>query len=537
MPDTHYLYDVIIFLVATVLVVPLFERLKASPLVGYLLAGMVIGPSGLALVDDPKSVRNLAELGVVVLLFTVGLELPFNRLRVMGGAVFGLGMVQIGVIGAIFFFMAQWAGLDAAAGIVIGAALALSSTAVVLQLLVERRELSSRFGRSAIALLLLQDLSVGPILVLIPVLGQAEVSVWEALGIAGLKALLVLGVLVLVGRVVIKPLFKIAASAKASELNTALILLLIIATGMATHQAGLSMALGAFIAGMLLADTEYRSEVTKDIQPFRGLLLGLFFMSVGMFIDLQFAWDNLGKVCVLLVVLLGVKTIIIGGAARVQGFKTATSLRLGLILSQGGEFAFAFFSLAVGVGIVEGEIAQLLMIVVALSMAVTPLLAVVAAKTAHKLEPLTVPGLEALGAAAIGLEGHVVLFGYGEVGKTLAERLLAMNIPLLIIESDPRLVLEGQGINHPVFKANAMHPETLLAARIEEAQSVVISLGQATGPSQLIATLRYLFPNLKIIANARDEAHAKKLTKAGANETSVEIQNPGHRLAEKLIDR
>ncbi len=534
MPDIHYLYDVITFLVATVLVVPVFERLKASPLVGYLLAGMVIGPSGFRLVDDPDSVRNLAELGVVVLLFTVGLELPFNRLRVMGGAVFGLGIAQIGVIGAIFFFLARLNGLDSAAGIVIGAALALSSTAVVLQLLVERHELTGRFGRSAIALLLLQDLSVGPLLVLIPVLGQAEVSVWEALAIAGLKATVVLGVLIIVGRVVINPLFKVAATAKASELNTALILLLIIATGLATHQAGLSMALGAFIAGMLLADTEYRSEVTRDIQPFRGLLLGLFFMSVGMFIDLQLAWDNLGTVCLLLVVLLGVKAAVIGVAARIQGFTIATSMRLGLILSQGGEFAFAFFSLAIGVGVV-GEEAQLLMIVVALSMAVTPLLAVVAAKVADLLEPVSLPGLEALGTAAIGLQDHVVIFGYGQVGRPLAERLLALDIPILIIENDDRLVLEGQGQNHPVFKADAIHPETLLAARIDEAKSVVVSLGQATGPSQLIATLRYLFPDLKIIANARNEAHARKLDKAGADETSVEIQDPGHRLAEKLI--
>jgi len=536
MPDTHYLNDAIVFLLATVVVVPLFERLKASPLVGYLLAGTLIGPSGLALVGNPESVRSLAELGVVILLFTVGLELPFHRLRVMGLPVLGLGLAQMGLTGLAVFTVARLTGLSAAAAIVIGAALALSSTAVVLQLLVERREMAGKFGRTALAVLLLQDLAVGPLLVLIPVLGQEGVSVWEALGIAALKGVAVLGALVIAGRLVIKPLFKLAATAKAAELNTALILLVIIATGLATHTAGLSMALGAFVAGMLLADTEYRAEVMKDIQPFRGLLLGLFFMSVGMFIDLPLAWEIIGTVLGLLALLLVTKSFIFGLVTLLQGFPAFTALRLGIVLSQGGEFAFAFLSLALGVGILGTELTQVLIIVVALSMALTPLLAALAAHLADHMEPVKAPGIEALGAAAIGLEGHVVMFGYGRVGQPVAERLLASPVPLLIVESSERLVLEGQARNHPVFRGDAIHPEIMLAARIDEAQAVIVSLGKARGPSQLIATLRYLFPDLKIIANARDEAHAEKLRQAGADETSVEVQNPGHRLAGKLID-
>lgn len=320
MPDLQYLSDVIIFLLATVVVVPLFQRLRVSPLIGYLLAGMLIGPNGLALVDDPEAVRNLSELGVVVLLFSVGLELPFNRLRVMGGPVFGLGMLQMVVTGGLIGAIALAAGLDIAGAIVIGSALALSSTAVVLQLLMERREMTGKFGRLAIAVLLLQDISVGPLLVLIPALGEASGNVWQALGIALLKAMLVLTVLFIVGRIILKPLFKIGNSAQSPELNTALILLVIIGTGMATHAAGLSMALGAFVAGMMLADTEYRHEVMKDIQPFRGLLLGLFFMAVGMFIDIGFARRHLSEVAALAGGLLLVKAVVMALVARFQSF-------------------------------------------------------------------------------------------------------------------------------------------------------------------------------------------------------------------------
>jgi len=535
MPDLQYLSDVIIFLLATVVVVPLFQRLRVSPLIGYLLAGMLIGPNGLAVVDDPEAVRNLSELGVVVLLFTVGLELPFNRLRVMGGPVFGLGMLQMVVTGGLIGAIALAAGLDIAGAIVIGSALALSSTAVVLQLLMERREMTGKFGRLAIAVLLLQDISVGPLLVLIPALGEASGNVWQALGIALLKAMLVLTVLFIVGRIILKPLFKIGNSAQSPELNTALILLVIIGTGMATHAAGLSMALGAFVAGMMLADTEYRHEVMKDIQPFRGLLLGLFFMAVGMFIDIGFARRHLSEVAALAGGLLLVKAVVMALVARFQSFPPLTSLRLGVLLSQSGEFAFAFIGLAVASSLLSEEVSQLLAVVIALTMAVTPLLAMVAAWLADRFEPVPVPGRESLSSAAIGLDGHVLICGFGRVGRSAALRFAAQGTPVLVIEKDERKVLEGQAENLQVFKCDATEHESILAARIDQAQAVIVAIGETKGASHIVATLRYLFPTLKIIARARDDAHGRRLLKSGADDVMIEKLDTGERLAGKIL--
>lgn len=534
MNESHYLFDVIIFLAATVIVVPLFERLRASPLVGYLLAGALIGPNGLGIMSDPDGVWVLAEMGVVMLLFTIGLELTMQRFRLLGARAFGVGGGQILVTGVVIGAIAVSVGQDLSAAIVIGGALALSSTAVVLQLMIERHEMATRFGRMALAILLLQDLAVGPLLVLIPMLGS-EGNLGSALGLAGAKAVAVLATILVVGRLVLRPLFQVVEKAQAPELSTAAILLVIIGTGALSHWAGLSMALGAFAAGMVLAETEYRHKVMTDIQPFRGLMLGLFFLAVGMFIDVRLILDRPELMLGMIVTLMIGKAVILFAAARLGGMTWVDSGRIGLLLAQGGGFAFVLLSVGLEEGVVAPPVVQALMLVVAVTMALTPPLAAVGGWLAHRLEPAAAPGLDALEAETGTLESHVVLAGFGRVGTSVARRLTREGVRYVALENDLRLVIDGVARGYAVYHGDALRPEVLEAAGIGHCQAVVVSLGEARGARGLVAFLRYLFPELRIVARARDEAHGRDLIRAGANDIVVEVLEAGDRLAGAIV--
>ena len=531
MPINPFLYDVIIFLLATVVIVPVFERLRASPLVGFLLAGAIVGPHGLAVIDDVEAVQSLAELGVVVLLFTVGLEITLWRIRAMSPAVLALGIGQMAATGLAVAAVALAVGVDLAGALAIGGALALSSTAVVFQLMVERHELATGFGRTALAILLLQDFMVGPLLVVIPALGAADVSVWTALGIGMLKAIAVLIAFFVVGRLMLRPLFRIVERARAPELSMAVVLFVVIGTGLAAHGAGLSMALGAFLAGMLLADTEYRHKGAEDIQPFRGLLLGLFFMNVGMIINVELMADQAGTVAALVAALLLGKAAILFVGARLAGLRTVVSVRLGLVLCQGGEFAFVLLTLAMMEGVLDPEPVQLLILAVVVTMALTPPLAAAGARLARRYQPDERPGLSVLQEKAAGLRGHVVVAGFGRAGRAAANRLAGESAPFLVLDTNANKVIDGNARGLPVFHCDATDPEVLEAAGAPEAQTVIVALGEARGAEHLVALLRYLFPGLQILARARDDAQGRALVRAGADDVVVEVQQPGERLA------
>lgn len=527
----HYWVEAIVFLFATVTVVPLFERLRASPLVGYLLVGLALGPQGFGLVADVERVRAIAEFGIVVLLFTIGLELTVGRLRVMQPRVLGLGLAQIGLSGAAIAAVASLAGLSWSGALVVGGALAFSSTAVVVQLLVERHEMATRMGRAALAILLLQDVALGPLLVLVPVLAEEPGSLGSALGIALGKALLVLIGIVVGGRWVLRPLFRMVAAAKAPELFMAVILFAIVVASLASAVAGLSMTLGAFVAGVMLAETEHRERITETIRPFRGLLMGLFFMSIGMVIDLELAGERFGVLMLILVGLLAGKAAILAVATRVCGMGWVKSLRLGLLLAQGSELSFVLLDMALGERVLGAASGQMVMAVVVVSMALTPLLAAAGGALSRRFEPGEAPGIIGIAQEAAELDHHVVIAGLGRTGRAVAERFAERGVPFLVVEASRAKVVEARGNGLPVFHADASDFQVIEAMGVARAQAIIVALGEAREAVHLVATLRYLFPDLRILARAKQEAQGRALARAGANEVVVEIQDAGDRLA------
>ena len=392
------LHNVLIILAAAVLVVPIFQRLRSSPVLGYLVAGMLIGPSGLGIVSDVSGVVTLANFGVVFLLFTIGLELSIERLKAIRSHVFGLGTLQVVLTAGLFWLAARWLGQPRETAVILAGGLALSSTAIVLQILVERGEMPTRHGRVSFAILLLQDLAVVPLLTLVPLLASHDTRLAGALGLAGVKAVGTLIVILIVGRLILRPALRVVASAKSPELFTGVTLLVVLGVSYVTELAGLSMALGAFLAGLLIAETEYRHQVEGDIEPFRGILLALFFMTIGMSIDLVLIKENAIIVLMLVTALVAGKAIVMTALCRAFGFPIAVSTHVGLSLGQGGEFAFVLFSLAMTLGVMPLETGQMMLAVVALSMALTPFLMTAGRRLAVVLTPKIGVG----GAAADG---------------------------------------------------------------------------------------------------------------------------------------
>ena len=462
MDEPQFLRDAIILLLAAVVAVPLVQRLKVSPVLGYLIAGVIIGPSVLALIDDPEGVRTLAEFGVVFLLFAVGLELSLERLRVMRRYVFGLGLAQVAVTAAVIGVIAWIAGLRPDAAIVVGAGLAFSSTAIVVQMLAERSAITARFGRIAIAVLLFQDLAVVPMLALIPLLGGGEATLGGALALAAVKAAAALAVILLLGPLLLRPVFRAVAFVRNPEMFAAVTLLVVLGTAWVTGLVGLSLPLGAFLAGLMLAESEFRHQVEAEIQPFRGLLLGLFFMTVGMLVDLsllaEFAWLALG---LLLALLLG-KAVILALLCRLFGFGSGLILNVGMLLAQGGEFAFVLFTLAMAAGILAPQVGQLLLLVVALSMALTPGLAALG----RLVERRAAGGQADIGAIETetgDLRNHVVIAGFGRVGRTVARLLGEAQIQYVALDLSVTTVAQARAGGLPVFYGDGARAEVLKA--------------------------------------------------------------------------
>jgi CPA2 family monovalent cation:H+ antiporter-2 len=517
------LIDFIVILCAVVVCVPLLQRLRLGSFLGHLVAGVLIGPFGLALVGDLESLSSLAELGVVFLLFAVGLELPISRLKVMPIGVFVLGIAQVLVTGGVIGLCAAGLGATVDSAIVIGGALALSSTAVVLVLLSEHGELTSRFGRSAVTVLLIQDLMVGPLLAIAVTLGQTDTSMALSIGAAVLKMIAALVVIVGGGRIVLRPLFWLVADSRIPEAFAALSILVVLATSLATQFAGLSMAFGAFLAGILLADSRYRHQVEAEIQPFRGLLLGLFFVTVGMSLDVHQLLDNGHLVIPMALGLLLVKAVILVGLGIAFRLPLAQSIQLGMTLSQGGEFAFILLGAGVVSGILPTALGQLVVLVVAITMAVTPLLAISGKAVAQRVRRTKVVEVEAKPPVVETLDNHVFVAGFGRVGRAVAQRLSANKIPFVAVDLDPRNVAPGRERGLMVFYGDATRPEVLEAVHVERASAAIVALDNPAAALRVVALLRYIFPDLKIHARARDEDHATALRSAGADTVVPEV--------------
>lgn len=537
MAEADYLREIVVVLLAAVVFTLLFRRIGLGMVLGYLVGGAAIGPSALGLISKGETFNALAEFGVVFLLFTVGLELPFERIKVLFGRIFALGAAQVLLTAFAVAAVAYFAGTGLAAAAVIGGGLALSSTAIVLRMLYDRGELTTQFGRTVFGVLLVQDLAVGPFLVAVVALGQTELSLPAALAIALLKMIVAILVILGLGRIFLRRVFGQVASIREPEVFAALTLAIVLAAGWLTHLAGLSMAFGAFMAGMLLADTNYRHQVAAEIRPFRGLLLGLFFMTVGMSLDPHFMWQSGATVLVLAVAILLGKGLLLAALARVLGLPNAQALNLGILLAQGGEFSFVLFGAALGLGILSAELGQLLVAAVALTMMVTPLLAAFGRSLEQRVERSNVVRVEAIPAETETLRDHVVITGFGRVGAAVAAELQGSGVAVIAADMDPDRVAQARQRGLPVYFGDASRPEILEALGVERARAVIVAVDNPKAALQTVALLHYLFPALRIYARAHDDLHAGELKRAGAHIVVPELVATGIELAGSILDQ
>lgn len=538
-----------IFLAAAGLVVPLMHRLRISPVLGFLVVGLAIGPHGLGqlalewpwlqwlVIDDPEQVRGLAELGVVFLLFMIGLELSFRRLIQMRRLVFGLGGAQV-LASAVVIGTAAFAfGNDAPASIILGACLALSSTAIVMELLVKARRLGSPTGRVSFGVLLFQDLAVVPVLFLVGVFGAntegaAGFALLSALG----KAALAIGVIYFLGRAVIRPLFNVVSEARSRELFMAAVLLIIIATSIASAQAGLSPALGAFLAGLLLAESEFRHQIEVDVEPFKGLLLGLFFLSVGMSIDVAEILNEPVWIPLSVFGLYAIKSTIVFLLALTFRQPRSVALESAMLLGQGGEFAFVVIALAVSLALLPADTAQFMLIVASLTMLLTPVVSQFArAICAPIAESERKRGARTSPDPPEDMPEHVVVAGYGRVGQMLGSILSEQRIPHIGLDVDSKLISKFRKMGAAVYFGDASNPDILRRAGIDNAIALAVTMDSPGPAVQVVRAVRKEWPNLPILARARDSAHAKRLLDAGATDVVPETVEASLELAETVI--
>jgi glutathione-regulated potassium-efflux system ancillary protein KefC/glutathione-regulated potassium-efflux system protein KefB len=505
--------QIAVFLVATVVAVPLFRRFKLSAVLGYLAAGVVIGPWCLGLFDDVDSILHFAEFGVVLLLFVIGLELQPSRLWVMRNAVFGSGTAQVIVTTAVLAAVARVLGQPWPNALVIAFALSLSSTALILQVLAERGELTARHGRSAFAILLFQDLAIMPALVILPLLAGAGDTSFEWKSVA--LPVVATAAVVLAGRYALRPALRIIAATRAQEAFTAAALLVVVGTALLFQSVGLSMALGAFIAGVLLADSEYRHELEADIEPFKGLLLGLFFIAVGMSANLGVLLESPLTVLALTLGYLLLKFAAVFVAARLARHDTATAWRLGVALAGGGEFAFVLFAMAAGDGLLSRPIADLLVIVVTLSMVAAPLLIAAADALAERLRPVAAaPAFDEIESD----EPRVLIAGFGRFGQIVARVLRARRIRFTALEVSQAQVDFVRRFGNRLYYGDASRLEVLRAAGAEQAQLLVLAIDDVEASVRTAEMARRHFPALRILARARNRQHAFRLMEAGVTQ-------------------
>ncbi len=510
--QTHgFLQYAVVLLLAAVIAVPLARRWQLGAVLGYLAAGALIGPSGIRLIGNTEQISQLSELGVVLMLFVIGMELSPQRLWVMRRTVFGLGTLQLVATAAAIGGIALALGLDWKGAVVIGFGLALSSTAIDLQILGERKELQSAHGRLGFAILLFQDVAAIPLLALIPALAMAQPTASPGMGaLAALRVIVTIAVVVVGGRYLLRPMFRAASRAGAPETFTAMALLVVIGTAWIMDLVGISMSLGAFIAGVLLADSEYRHEIEAQIEPFKGLLLGLFFVSVGMSLDVDRIVQEPQLVGTLLVALLAVKGLVLFAISRfAAGDDNSQSFALAAILAQGGEFAFIVFTVAATSGLLDPAQRDLLMLVVTLSMAATPLLVRLRAEFAPLERKAKQP--DRAFDRIDGLQPRVLIAGFGRVGQIVARVLNAHHIPFAALERDAEQVDFVRRFGNKVFYGDATRLDLLRAAQADKAEIFVIA---TENPEENIRTARLLkrhFPHLKVFARARNRQHVFRL--------------------------
>ena len=522
-----------IFLTAAVATVPLFRKLKLGAVLGYLAAGVIIGPWVLKLVTDVESILHFAELGVVLLLFIIGLELQPSRLWILRKSVFGLGGAQVVATGLVLGLVGMAIGLSWSSALVMGLGLAMSSTAFVLQVLAERNQLTSRYGRSSFAILLFQDLSVIPLLALIPLLAtdsgsEAHANPW----VSALTAVAVIALVVAGGRYLLRPVFQAIAQSHIQEIFTAAALLVVIGVSLLMAGVGLSMSLGAFLAGVLLADSEFRHELEANIEPFKGLLLGLFFISVGMSVDLGLITSKPFVVVSAVIGLMAAKAGVLFVIGKLSGHSTQSARNLAAALSQGGEFAFVLFGVAAGYRIMEQSLVDLLVVVVTLSMAATPLALVLNDALSRWLtKPKTDEAFDTIDED----NSQVIIAGFGRVGQIVGRILVMKKIPFTALDASPEQVESVRRFGSKVYFGDASRLDLLTAAKTDQAKVFVLAIDNVESSIRTAETVKRQFPNVKIYARARNRFHAHRLMDLGVELIERETLLSSLDLAEQVL--
>jgi CPA2 family monovalent cation:H+ antiporter-2 len=539
--------DLVLFLATAGIVAPLFKRLRINPILGFLLAGVILGPFGLGsltsvvpwldyvTVDKPDEIAQLAEFGVVFLLFMIGLELSWERLRLMRKLVFGLGAAQVFGGAAVLGGAAMLLGQTPVAGLAIGAALALSSTAIAVPVLVERKRLHAEGGRATFSVLLFQDLAVAPILITLAILGRGD-GVFRLADLLALgPAVVGLAIIVLFGRLALRPMMRSVAKAKSEEMFMAACLLVIISAGLVAALSGLSMALGAFVAGVLLAETEYRHEVEVKIEPFKSLLLSLFFVSLGIRLDLSLLAASPGLVLGVALGLLAVKGVMIAGLGRLFGLRGRAAVESALALAAGGEFAFVILDNAMGAGVVSPRIGQAVLVAATLTMFLIPALTALGGRIAKGAaaapSEAPEPSTDHEGEAA----GRVLVVGYGRVGRLVGEMLDRHDLPWIAIDRIPRFVEQGRRAGHRVYYGDAARVELLERCGLDQARAVVVTMDAPEAAEAVVAAARGHRPDLTIVARARDARHAARLYELGATDAVPETIEASLQLSEAVL--
>jgi glutathione-regulated potassium-efflux system protein KefB len=526
------LVSVVTLLGAAVVAVPVFKRIGLGSVLGYLAAGLAIGPFGLQLFADPMAILHVAELGVVMFLFIIGLEMEPSKLWAMRRDILGLGLVQVLLCVALLGLVGVALGYPYAGSLVAGAGFTLTSTAIVMQMLQERGDISAPKGQRIVSILLLEDLAIVPLLALVAFLapGGEGLTLMDRLtgvgiGIGAIAALVVAGVYLL------NPMFRLLAASRAREVMTAAALLVVLGAALWMQLGGLSAAMGAFLAGVLLSESSFRHQLEADVEPFRGILLGLFFLAVGMALDLSVIADNWRLVAVSVVSLMVLKSAIIYAVARVNKASHAEALERTVLMAQGGEFAFVLYAAALAVGLLNAENNAILNAIVIVSMALTPLMVILHDRFKPALAVST-EGLE----APEGLSGQVLIIGFGRFGQIACQPLLARRCAINIIDDDAEMIRAAETFGFKVWFGDGTRLDILKAAGADTARVVVIATDKKDTTTRIAKLVKHEFPNATIVARAWDRAHALELIREGVDHQMREVFHSALALGSEVLE-
>ncbi|OQM73259.1 monovalent cation:proton antiporter-2 (CPA2) family protein [Manganibacter manganicus] len=506
------LIQVVALLAAGVVAVPIFKRIGLGSILGYLTAGLVIGPFGLRVFSESGAILHVAELGVVMFLFIIGLEMQPSRLWGLRREIFGLGALQVGVCGLLLGTLGWLGGFTVAQSVISGAGFVLTSTAIVMQLLEERGDIATPKGQRIVSILLLEDLAIVPLLALVAFLapGGVETTVSERLAEIGIGIGAIVG-LVLAGRYLLNPFFRILADAQAREVMTAAALLVVLGSALTMQLSGLSMAMGAFLAGVLLSESTFRHQLEADIEPFRGILLGLFFLAVGMTLDLQVVWDNWQLIAIYVVAYMVIKAFGIYLVARLLHTSHREALERAVIMAQGGEFAFVLYASAAAVGIIDSRGNAMLTAIIILSMLLTPLAIAVLRRLTPSDDRQSMEGVD----VADGLTGSVLIIGFGRFGQIASQPLLLRGVDVSIIDNDVEMIQAAADFGFKVYYGDGTRLDILHAAGADQARAVLICVDKPDVAVRIAELLKAEFPFLTVMARAYDRGTALQLIHAG----------------------